>query len=137
MRRILLVLAVVVLSLIGWTEYKNYQNRQKAKLTTYKTPFVKDGLKKGQEYKIETIRVQQGHEFEIKIYDGWIKGFLSKKTPVLAEKPVVELINSATNPRVVLLEELDNHWTVDIKLTVDRQEINLIDWLNEQGLLFN
>jgi len=138
MRRILLVLAVVVLGLIGWTEYKAYSNRQKAQMTTYQTPFTKDGLRKGQEYKVETIRVQKGHEFEIKLHDvGWIKGFLEKKTPVLARKPVIELINSSTNPRVILVEELDNSWTVTIKLTVDGQEIDLISWLESQGLLFN
>jgi hypothetical protein len=137
MRRILLVLAVIVLGLIGWTEYNAYNNRQKAQMTTYRTPFV-DGLRKGQEYKVETIRVQKGHEFEIKLYDvGWIKGFLEKKTPVLSRKPVLELINSSTNPRVILLEELDNAWTVAIKLTVDGQEIDLISWLESQGLLFN
>tara|TARA_Y100000034_G_scaffold43496_3_gene53118 strand:- start:37038 stop:37454 length:417 start_codon:yes stop_codon:yes gene_type:complete len=138
MRRILLVLAIIVLALIGITEYKAYTDRQKARMTTYKTPFVIQGLFRGQEYKVETVRVQKGHEFEIKIYDvGWIKGYLSKKTPVLSQKPVIELFNSATNPRVVLLEELDNAWAVDIKLTVDGQEIDLMTWLGEQGLLFN
>lgn len=138
MRRILLVLAVVVLGLIGWTEYRAYNNRQKAQMTTYRTPFVKAGLREGQEYKVETIRVQKGHEFEIKLYDvGWIKGFLEKKTPVLSRKPVIELINSSTNPKVILVEELDNGWTVAIKLTVDGQEIDLISWLKSQGLLFN
>ena len=138
MRRILLVLAVVMLGLIGWTEYKSYNDRQKAQVTTYKTPFVKDGLRKGQEYKVETIRVQKGHEFEIKLYDiGWIKGVLEEKTPVLSKKPVLELINSSNNPRVILLEEFDDHWTVDIKLTVDGQEVDLTSWLKSQGLLFN
>ena len=138
MRRILLVLTAVVLGLIGWTEYKAYDYRQKSKMTVYQTPFVIDGLQEGKEYKVETVRVQKGHEFEIKIYDvGWIKGVLSKKTPVLSRKPVLELINSSTNPRVILIERLDNHWTVDIKLTEDGQEVDLISWLKNQGLLFN
>lgn len=138
MRRVLLMLTIIVLALIGWTEYKAYENRQKSQLTVHRTPFAKKGLVKGREYKIESIRVQQGHEFEIKIYDvGWIKGYLSEKTPILSQKPVIEFFNLATNPRVVLIEELDNSWTVDIKLTVDGQEIDLISWLREQGLLFN
>jgi hypothetical protein len=138
MRRILLLLTIVVLGLIGWTEYNEYSDRQKAKMTTHRTPFVKEGLQVGQEHKIEAIRVQKGHEFEIKLYDvGWIKGVLEKKTPALSRKPVIELMNASTKPRVILLEELDNLWVVNIKSTVDGQEIDLISWLKSQDLLFN
>lgn len=135
MRRILLLSIIVMLILIG---FRGYLYNRKTQMTIYKPPFVKQRLKKGQEYKIETIRVQKGHEFEIKIHGmGWIKGYLLKKTPVLSRKSVIDLFNSASNPRVILFEELDNAWIVGIKLTVDDQEVNLISWLEDQGLLFN
>ena len=138
MRRILLVLAIIVFVLIGRIEYRSYLNKKKAEMTVQQTPFVKSGLQPGQEHRVETIRIQQGHEFEIKIHDlGWIKGVLSRKSPVLAHKLVIELLNSSTNPRVVLLDELDNSWTVDVKMLVDSQEVSLTSWLDDQGLLFN
>lgn len=118
--------------------YRTYSENQKSQMTVLKTPFVKDGLSVGDTYKIETIRVQQGHEFEIKLYDvGWIKGYLQNKTPALAQKPVIELLNQSKNPRVVLVEQLDNAWKVEIIVELDGKDVKLLDWLTEQGLIFN
>lgn len=143
MRRFLLLLiAFTVLGLIVLKEYEVYQYKQKLQSVILKTPLIdlltEEGLKKGFKYKIESVRVQQPHEFEIKIYDvGWIKGQLREKAPMLARKPVIELFNNATDPKVILVEKVDNTWLIDIKLTVNAKEIDLVSWLKEQGFLFN
>jgi len=130
------LLLIIVLLLIIITEYKQYKIREKVEMITFKTPLAV-GLQEGKEYKIKKIRVQKGHEFEIYIFDyGWIKAQLEKSTPTMAQKSVIDLINLSTNPKVILLEKKNEIWTVDIKLTVDKKELDLESWLKDQNLLF-
>lgn len=96
-------------------------------------------------YKVTHIGVLQGHEFDLKLEDGRrIHGVLNVKTPKEARDRMVRFINQATHPRVVLLERLNvpTHlgnaeiWRVRLYVTVGPSEVNVVDWLKDQNLVW-
>lgn len=87
---------------------------------------------------VQRIRVISGHEFDVTLRDGRrIHGRLPVDTPLEATKEVVKLINSSTDPEVVLLNRENELWLIEIHLTVNGKKIRLVDWLSQNNLIWN
>lgn len=91
-----------------------------------------DRVQKSKQYNIAAIRVRDDY-LEIKIKDiGWIRAYLDRVYSKSAQQPIIKLFNSARNPIVILKEDRETYWIVDILLTVDDKTVNLFDWLLER-----
>jgi hypothetical protein len=127
LRKTLLVLLAILLGgVIGLSWY--WEKQQESVVTA---PVITGTLA------IKRIRVISGHEFDITLEDGKrMKGQLEVVTPTGAgsevTKKVTDLINSAVNPKVVLLRE----GKVDILLTVNNKELSLSKWLKDNKLVW-
>jgi hypothetical protein len=126
-RRILLVLLAVFLG--GGIGLSWYLDRQEAVVESPTTPSA---------LAIKRIRVISGHEFDIVLENGKrFKGQLEVATPTGSGsevvKKVTELLNSATNPKVVWLSE---DGKIDILLTVNNKELSLSKWLKDNKLVW-
>lgn len=127
LRKTLLVLLVILLGgVIGLSWY--WEKQQENVVTA---PVITGTLA------VKRIRIISGHEFDITLENGKrMKGQLEVVTPTGAgsevTKKVTDLINSAVNPKVVLLRE----GKVDILLTVKNKELSLSKWLKDNKLVW-
>jgi len=87
-------------------------------------------------YTVRSIQVIQGNEFDI-IYDtGRVHGKLLAATPPEAKLAVTRLLNDITNPKVYFLKQDKDFWYVKITVLKDGKEIDLVDWLKSQNLIW-
>ena len=133
-----LLLAIIVLfSAIGFVVWK-------VRVEGEVVPFVPahwSVLNVEKSYRVTHIGVLKGHEFDLKLEDGRrIAASLEVSTAKEATEKVIRFLNSCTNPRCVLKHKtIDNTsmWNVVLFVTNSNgQEVNLADWLLDQGLVF-
>ena len=87
-------------------------------------------------FTVRSIQVIQGNEFDI-IYDtGRVHGKLIVTTPPEAKLAVTRLFNDITNPKVYFLKQDKDFWYVKITVLKDGKEIDLVDWLKSQNLIW-
>ena len=81
-------------------------------------------------------KVVDGHVFELKLEDGsWIHAFLTVTTSADAKQKVVDLLNKATDPVVVIKRKTVDGWIVEIELTYQGKKDKISDWLKANGLV--
>ena len=132
-----LLLAIIVLfSAIGFVVWK-------VRVEGEVVPFVPahwSVLNVEKSYRVTHIDVLKGHEFDLKLEDGRrIAASLEVSTAKEATEKVIRFLNSCTNPRCVLKHKMidTSMWNVVLFVTdSEGREINLADWLLEQGLVF-
>lgn len=96
-------------------------------------------------YDIKKITVVDGNTFDLSLRsssgeDGMsrVLGEIPLKATIDARKKVIELLNKAQNPRVILDKKLnDGKWIVEITLSLDGKDINLTTWMKENNLIYN
>lgn len=130
---------VIAILFLGFVIYVEYDHQRRLRGGTPVSEYVDNGaLKVGGEYNVEAIRVRtEPSYFEIKIEKiGWIRAYLPKEYRDQAKIPTIKLFHSCEKPTVVLKENRDAYWIVDVNLTVDNERVNLFDWLSDRGLVF-
>jgi hypothetical protein len=96
-----------------------------------------------EKYDVKRIDVIEGHEFDLLLRDDGpnagrtyagkrIHARLAINTPKEAKDRVVAHINLSTGPQVILHEQQEGTWIVDLLFN----EGSLTDWLNEEGLVW-
>ncbi len=138
-RYLLRLSLVIAILFLGFVIYVEYDHLRRLKGGVPVSEYVDhNALKAGNEYNIDAIRVRtEPSYFEIKLKDkGWIRAYLPKEYRDQAKIPTIKLFHSCEKPTVVLKENRDAYWIVDISLTVDNERVNLFDWLSARGLVF-
>jgi hypothetical protein len=95
---------------------------------------------KGKSFDVARITVNSGSSFDFSLKDQTISRILAD-LPVNATKEsrqkIVDLLNNATKPRIVLRDKQeDGHWLVDFFVTQDGKEIDVSDWLKKNKLVY-
>ena len=95
---------------------------------------------KGKKLYVSRVVVLSGDSFDLTIRDKDNSRVLCKLFVLATDnskEKVVDLLNHSTNPRVILREkQADGHWKVDFFLFNDGKEINLVDWLSANNLIY-
>lgn len=97
-----------------------------------------------QEFKLHSVRVLGGGEFEFTLKNGdLVKGFLGVRVTPSAKNEVIKLINSAKGRgRIVVHSKFEDGWLVDVYLTPEKQgndtcqEIHLTQWLQQKNFIY-
>lgn len=91
----------------------------------------------GRNIPVSQVRVISGHEFIVRLSDdSYLNTVLVVNSVPEAHREVVRLFNSekVAYPSIVLLEELDNSWVVDILFEYEGRNTTLTEWLLNQNL---
>jgi hypothetical protein len=92
--------------------------------------------------KIHKIKVLSGHEYDLTVEDGRrIKASLSVFSTPESKEKMIQFLNRASNPKVILDREEGNIWYASIYVTVQNSigqevEIDLARWLKEKNLVY-
>lgn len=95
---------------------------------------------KGKKYDVRTVVVLRGDTFDLTIKDKDNSRIMGK-LPVIAtenaKQKVLDQLNHSTNPKVVLREKQpDGRWTIDFFFTSNGKEVNLVEWLGSNNLVY-
>jgi len=91
-----------------------------------------------QERPIKRLQVMQGHEFDITLDDGRrIHAMLPVRTGKEARDKVLTFISQSTKPRVIVLQQGPEFWTVDIKVSNGGRDVLLTEWLKANRLVWD
>lgn len=103
-------------------------------MVQYNAPGPKS-MSVGEELKVGSIEILDGHVFYALLENSeWHELRLSHVTKDEATTPVLELLQKATQPSVVLRRKVGNTWYVDFNLTLEGKRITLLEWLAEKKL---
>lgn len=95
---------------------------------------------KGKKYDVRKVTVLRGDTFDLTMKDKdntRILGKLSVMATDNAKEKVLDVLNHSTNPRVVLREkQSDGRWTIDFYFTNNGKEVNLVEWLSSNNLVY-
>lgn len=89
---------------------------------------------------ISQIKVLSGHEFEITYVDGrskTIRALLSSRTTDGCKNRVVKFLNSSSQPKMIILNKMNDIYVVDIVVLFEGKSISLTDWLVDQNLILS
>lgn len=95
---------------------------------------------KGKLFDVRKVIVLRGDSFDLTMRDEGSTRILGK-LPVMATEnakgKVLDLVNHSTNPKVILRDKQpDGRWTIDFLLTHEGKEINLVEWLVSNNLVY-
>ena len=86
---------------------------------------------------VKAIIVIGSNEFDIILADdNRVDGRLKINVPEDCKSKIIEIINKATLPKIVLFDYVDDMWIMDLKLTIDGKQISLTDYLIENKMFF-
>jgi hypothetical protein len=119
--KLLLAVTVVVLAVVLILAYQNrYVIRSRLPIG-------------GIAYSVKTIKVMQGHEFDIILANGKrLHCLLKVQTPLEAKDKVIAYINNCSKPRVKLYRQRNQVWEIDLIFA----EGSLTNWLYQQNLVW-
>lgn len=96
---------------------------------------------KGKSFDVRRVSVQSGSAFDLTLKDDKVVRILadlSVRGTAESKQKVVDLLNSATQPRIVLRDrKLDGRWVVDLFVKQSGVEVNVTDWLQKNKLVYN
>lgn len=127
MSRSVVFLIVILTIILGYTAY-------------YKSRNTIQHIEKKEVFFVQKVTVIKGHEFDILLQDGaHIRASLSVTTVPEAKKEVVRLLHlSSKSPSKLVVYHHTKSWaTVDLLLTIEGQEISLVDWLKNKKLIYD
>ena len=96
-------------------------------------------IEKDKFFDVKKIVVIRGDYFDLTLKEDDIHFFgkLSVITKEDAKIKVLELLNNTTKPKVVLREKQKNGcWIVDFFVLDKNKEINLVEWLSSNNLVY-
>ena len=104
-------------------------------------PILNENVISSRIYDVKKISVIDGNTFDLLLKDDSVSRILAQ-LPVKgvgeSKKKIVELLNHCEKPKVFLKEkEKDGKWIVDMTVQVDSKEINIVDWLKTNNLIYN
>ena len=117
----------------------NRNNKEVAPIPDNLIPITQNTLK-GKSFSVRRVIVLHGDSFDLTVNDKENIRLLGK-LPVMAtensKEKVLDLLNHSTKPRVVLREkQSDGHWTIDFFFISNDKEINLVEWLSSNNLVY-
>lgn len=96
--------------------------------------------KKDHKYNVRKIIVLRGDNFDLTMKDEnntRILGKLSVMATDNAKEKVLDLLNHSINPRVILREKQpDGRWIIDFSFTNNDKELDLVQWLISNNLVY-
>ena len=103
------------------------------------TPDISSNYK-GKSFAVRRVNVTTGNSFDFTLKDQTVTRILGE-LPVMATKEskqkLVELLNRSDSPRIVLKDRRnDGRWVVDFFVTENGSEINVVDWLKKNKLVY-
>lgn len=88
------------------------------------------------EFLAKCCQVVDGFRFSILLEnDQWIEARLNVVTTTNATEKVIEILKMSPPPTVVLKRKIDGYWVVDIRLTVNREQVMISTMLRERKLV--
>lgn len=131
---LLAVVAIAPVLIFGY-----YRSMQPVDKPIASVEFAKpQALKAGSQINVKACKVIDGFRYDMYLDGGnWIEAHLAVATKDEANLFVVELLKTTTYPppTVTLLKHVGNYWIVDFCLTVDGKRVNMVNVLQEKGLL--
>jgi len=108
---------------------------------TFVPPYQNNNLVEAEKkYYIKKITVVDSNSFDISLKDSVVSriyGCLPVKGTSDAKKKLIEVFNHAQNPKVYLKEkDKEGKWIVDIVMDYNEKEINLVDWMKSNNLVY-
>lgn len=94
---------------------------------------------KGKSFDVQRITVLRGDYFDLTMTDDQtrILGELTVNATENSKAKVIDLFNHSDSPRVILLEKKPNgHWIIDFFFKQNDIELNLVDWLTKNKLVY-
>ena len=92
-------------------------------------------------YLVKQITVIDGNTFDLSLRDDLVSrvlGELPLKSTTDARKKVIEVLNKAANPRVVLNKKKDDgKWLIDLTVSLEGKDVDLKDWMKQNNLVYN
>lgn len=91
-------------------------------------------------YDVKKISIVDGNTFDLILNDNSVSRILAEipvKTVLEAKKKLIDLFNNCEKPRVVLKKkDSDGKWIVDFYIHINSKEIDLIDWMRSNNLVY-
>lgn len=143
-----ILLAIVVLSpslyLVYYskhtteTQYVHPTENEFIGTVQFTKPNVVRNLEVGAEFEIQACRVMDGYRFQV-VLEGnkTIEAHLTSAVKDDAGSVVIDILNKARFPTVILRRQVGDFWIVDFNLTWDGRRTTIIELLKAKGLLFS
>lgn len=96
-------------------------------------------IKAGQEFSVSKVTVIRGDYFDLTLKEDNLRlfGKLNVIATEAAKIKLLELLNTTTKPKIVLREKQTNGcWIIDFFVTDKDKEINLVEWLSSNNLVY-
>jgi hypothetical protein len=91
-------------------------------------------------YDVKKISIVDGNTFDLILNDDSFSRILAEipvKTVLESRKKLIDLFNNCEKPRVVLKKkDSDGKWVVDFYIHINSKEIDLIDWMRSNNLVY-
>lgn len=144
MNRFLLILVIIIgivpiagLAYLHQTEQNQQVGYPPAASIDFTQPLVEKQMEPGTNFLVKSIRVQDGFVYHLLLENNiWIEAHLTCATKEEATSVAIELLKTTTRPVAVLRRKVGNYWIVDLQLSEQNNNYNLVDLLREQGLTF-
>ena len=103
-------------------------------------PIVNEDKVQKQPYEVKKISVIDGNTFDVMLKDKDITrvfAVIPVKGVTESKKKLIELFNHCENPKILMKQkDKDGKWTVDFTMKYDSKEINLVDWMKSNNLVY-
>lgn len=142
--RIIMIVAIwgliIAIGYFGWPKIKEHFGVAKQDgPEIVAPPDVKDN-EVGKTYPIKRIQVLKGDYFDITIATEPEKRVLAKLSVLATEDSktkVLDLMNHCTQPKVTLKsKDAEGRWVVDVMFVHENKDVNLAQWLTQNGLTY-
>jgi xanthosine utilization system XapX-like protein len=129
----------LLLGYLAWPKIEAYLGNKETP-TVVAPPDVTDNVA-GKTYPIKRIQVLKGDYFDITISeeksDKRILGKLSVLATEDSKTKVLDLMNHCSQPKVTLKsKDSEGRWIVEINFVHESKEVNLTQWLTQNGLTY-
>jgi hypothetical protein len=131
---------VLLLGYLAWPKIGSYISGNKEAPVIVAPPDVPDNVT-GKTYPIKRIQVLKGDYFDITISEDKTDKRILGKLSVLATEDsktkVLDLMNHCSQPKVTLKsKDNEGRWIVEINFVHESKEVNLTQWLTQNGLTY-
>jgi len=130
----------LVLGRLAWPRIEAYLGWNEETPVITAPPDVRGNMV-GKTYSIKRIQVLKGDYFDITISEDKLDKRILGKLSVLATEDsktkVLDLMNHCTQPKVTLTsKDSEGYWIVEINFVHESKDVNLAQWLTQNGLTY-